>query len=409
VKIAYVITRSEPMGGAQVHVRDLSVALSREGHDVTVLTGGTGRFTEELTDHGVSWLPIPHLQSAIHPLADARAFGHLRAALKTLRPELVSTHSSKAGVLGRIAARSLRSPVIFTAHGWAFTPGSPRRTAALYRFVERSVAPLAARIITVSDFDRELAIRAGVAAADHVTTIHNGVPDTGLEHRADPTRSPVRLIMVARFEQQKDHRTLLESLAGLTDLSWHLDLVGEGPALPATEALAERLGLDQRVQFWGARRDIAHRLAGAQVFMLISNWEGFPRSILEAMRAGLPVVASNVGGVSESVQHERTGIVVPRGDVEVLRAGLRRLLTNPDVRGRMGADGRRRYEELFRLELTAARTVAVYHDVLAQCRRIDVAKVGSTFGSGAAVAEQIADPESVGERERGTQGRSSQR
>ena len=399
MKIAYVITRSEPMGGAQVHVRDLSFALTREGHDVTVLTGGSGHFTEGLADHGVSWLSVPNLQLPIRPVADARALGQLRAALKRLKPDLVSTHSSKAGVLGRLAARSLGLPVIFTAHGWAFTPGTPRRTAALYRCLERSVAPLATRIITVSDFDRDLAIREGVAATDRVVTIHNGVPDIGPELRASPTRSPVRLIMVARFEQQKDHRTLLESLAGLTDLSWHLDLVGGGPFLPAARSLSERLGLDRRVQFWGARRDVAHRLADAQVFLLISNWEGFPRSVLEAMRAGLPVVASDVGGVSESVEQETTGFLVPRGDVGELRAGLRRLLTDSELRGRLGSEGRRRYEERFRFELTTAKTVAIYRDVLIQCGRVETGSVEirSSFGARGAVAAKIPDAERAAE------------
>lgn len=383
MKIVYVITRSEPMGGAQVHVRDLALGLTQQGHTVTVLTGGSGRFTAELAEHGVPWLAVPHLQSPIRPLADLRALVHLRAALKRLQPDLVSTHSSKAGVLGRVAARSLGLPVIFTAHGWAFTPGSPRRTASLYRFLERSVARLATRIITVSDFDRDLAIRERVTAPERVVTIHNGVPDIEPGLRARPTASPARLIMVARFEQQKDHQTLLHSLAGLGDLSWQLDLVGEGPFLPAARSLSEKLGLDGRIRFWGARPDVAHRLAESQLFLLISNWEGFPRSVLEAMRAGLPVVASDVGGVSESVQPGRTGFLVPRGDVGQLQARLRELLVNADLRGRLGAEGRRQYEERFRLETTAGKTIAIYRDVLIQRARgaADSVQIRSQFGA----------------------------
>jgi glycosyltransferase involved in cell wall biosynthesis len=365
VKIVYVITRSEPMGGAQVHVRDLATVLTQLGHDVTVLTGGSGRFTDELAQNGVQWLTVPHLQFPIRPTADVRALVQLRAALKRLHPDLVSTHSSKAGVLGRLAARSLGLPVIFTAHGWAFTPGSPPKTAALYRLVERSVARLAARIITVSDFDRDLAIREGVTEPGRVVTIHNGVPDVEPTLQAQPSVTPARLIMVARFEHQKDHATLLRSLAGLTELSWQLDLVGEGPSLPAARMLSERLGLDSRVRFWGARSDVAQRLAEAQLFLLITNWEGFPRSVLEAMRAGLPVVASDVGGVSESVQPGRTGFLVPRGDVEGLKSWLRALLADPTLRARLGREARRQYEERFRLESTAAKTLAIYRDVLA--------------------------------------------
>lgn len=375
MKIVYVITRSEPMGGAQVHVRDLALALTREGHHVTVLTGGTGQFTDELADAGVAWLSVPHLQFPIHPISDARAFLHIRAMLRRLKPDLIATHSSKAGVLGRLAGYSLRVPVTFTAHGWAFTPGVPQRTATLYRWLERSVSRFAARIITVSDFDRDLAIRKGVAPGERVVTIHNGVPDVAPQLRARPSHSPARLVMVARFEAQKDHRTLLESLAGLTDLGWELDLLGEGPLLPAIRSLSESLGLAHRVHFWGARRDVAERLAQAQVFLLISSWEGFPYSVLEAMRAAMPVIASDVGGVREAVESGETGVLIPRGDVETLRGALRRLLSDPELRDRLGREGRRRYEERFRLEHTISKTIDVYREVLTQLGRIETTSV----------------------------------
>ena len=399
MKIAYVITRSDPVGGAQVHVRDLAVTLTRDGHVVTVLTGGTGRLTEELSENGVSWLTVPHLQLPINPFADMLALGHLSSALKRLQPDLVSAHSSKAGVLARLAARSLGLPVIFTAHGWSFTPGVPRRTAAVYRWVERSVAPLADRIITVSDFDRTLAIQERVTAVDRITTVHNGMPDVDPALRANPARSPVRLIMVARFEQQKDHRTLLESLAGITDLPWHLDLVGEGPLLPAVRSLSEQLGLSGRIQFWGARRDVAHRLADAQVFLLITNWEGFPRSVLEAMRAGLPVVSSDVGGVSESVEPGRTGFLVPRGDAGELQKRLRQLLTDAELRMRLGQEGRRQYEARFQFDRTTARTMSIYRDVLSRWGRSESGspQIFSSTRKREGVAARVSDGESAGD------------
>ena len=142
--------------------------------------------------------------------------------------------------------------------------------------------------------------------------------------------------MVARFGAQKDHPTLLRALAGLRDLPWQLDLVGEGPLLSQTRTLAASLGLEDRVHFLGQRMDVDRILANAQVGLLITNWEGFPLSILEAMRANLPVVASGVGGVSESVTDGVTGFVVPQGDVEVLRDRLRRLLSDPALRASLG-------------------------------------------------------------------------
>lgn len=382
MKIAYIVTRSDLIGGAQVHVRDLAAALNGIGHEAVVLTSGSGPYIDALRVAGVQAVSLKHLQPAIRPLQDARALFEIHSTLKRLQPDLLSTHSSKSGILGRAAARLLGLPVVFTAHGWAFTPGIPRRAARVYRWIERLAAPLASRIITVSEFDRQLALSHGLAAPDKLVTVHNGMPDVPPDLRADPARSPVRIVMTARFEPQKDHRTLFLALAGLRDRPWNLDLIGDGPLLPAAESMARDLGMAERVRFWGQRMDVAQRLAQAQVAVLITNWEGFPRSILEAMRAGLPVVSSGVGGIAESVQDGETGFVVRQGGVHELRSKLELLLDDADLRSRMGAKGRERYERHFTLDHTVAQTLSVYRDIAAGWR------VPSANGRGVAKAER---------------------
>ena len=131
------------------------------------------------------------------------------------------------------------------------------------------------------------------------------------------------------------------------------------------QAKVSELGLADRVRFWGQRMDVAERLANAQVAVLITNWEGFPRSILEAMRAGLPVVSSAVGGIAESVLDGESGFVVPQGDVDALRERLKQLLIDPGLRARMGRSGRERYEQHFTLAHTVEKTLAVYRDITA--------------------------------------------
>jgi glycosyltransferase involved in cell wall biosynthesis len=170
--------------------------------------------------------------------------------------------------------------------------------------------------------------------------------------------------MVARLSRWKDQPTLLHALADLKDLDWQLELVGDGPLRGQLEELTQSLGLTSRVTFLGFRRDVAERLAAAQVFLLLSKWEGFPRSILEAMRAGLPVVASDVGGVQESVVDGTTGFVIPRGDAVRLRECLRKLITSSELRVRMGEAGRARYEEKFTFDRLVERTTKVYEAVL---------------------------------------------
>jgi glycosyltransferase involved in cell wall biosynthesis len=364
VNIAYIVTRADPIGGAQIHVRDLAAAARAQGHTATVLTGGTGPFVDELRAQHTPTIVLRHLTVPIAPLSDLRALRELHAVLTELRPDLITAHSAKAGTLGRLAAWSLRTPIVFTAHGWTFTPGIPAWQAAVYRQVERTVAPLASKIITVCEFDRRLAIDQGIAGEDRIVTVHNGMPDVPPDLRADPGRTPPRLVMVARFGAQKDHPTLLRALAGLQDQAWELDLVGEGPLIAQMRALADSLGIGARVHILGQRMDVDQILARAQVGLLVTNYEGFPLSVLEAMRAGLPVVASNVNGVGEAVHDGETGYLVPRADVEQLRDRIGRLLAEPALRTGLGANGRRRYEQHFTLEQTVAKTFAVYREVL---------------------------------------------
>ena len=364
MRLVYVITRSDAVGGANIHVRDFASAMRLAGHDAIVLIGGEGPVTRELRDKGVPYESLRYLGREISPTDDLRGFWELRQALKRLRPDLVSTHTSKAGVLGRLAARSLGIPVIYTAHGWAFTDGIAPGKAWAYRWAERVAAPFGDKIITVSEYDRTLAIEQRVARSRQVVAIHNGMPDIPASLHANPAATPPRMIMVARFEPQKDQFTALTALATLRELPWEIEFIGDGPRLDSAREMAGRLGLSERVHFLGARRDVAERMASSQLFLLISNWEGFPRSILEAMRARLPVVASDVGGSRESVVEGQTGFIIARGDAGTLAARLRLLLTDAALRARMGAAGRQRYEERFVAQRMFQRTLEVYEGVL---------------------------------------------
>ncbi|MCC6166191.1 MAG: glycosyltransferase family 4 protein [Caldilineaceae bacterium] len=364
MKIAFIITRSDDIGGAQIHVRDLSTALRAAGHDAVVLAGANGVLADDLDARGVPYFPLQHLAREVGLLYDVRCFAELRKTLRKIQPDIISTHSTKAGFIGRIAGKTLGIPTLFTAHGWGFTEGRPPLQAFAFWVVERTTAAWAARIITVCESDRKAAVRVHVASRERLVTIHNAMPDVDATLRARPGNSPAQLVMVARLSHWKDQPALLHALAGLQDLDWQLEFIGDGPLRGQLEALTQSLGLSARVTFLGSRRDVPERLAAAQLFLLTSKWEGFPRSILEAMRAGLPVVASDVGGVQESVMDGVTGFVIPRGDAARLRECLCMLITSPELRVRMGAAGRARYEEMFTFDRLVERTTQVYELVL---------------------------------------------
>ena len=165
--------------------------------------------------------------------------------------------------------------------------------------------------------------------------------------------------MVARCAEQKDHTLLLRAFARMTQPA-KLIFVGGGPKLATLQLEANDLNVANRVEFLGDRFDIAEILSNSHVFALASKWEGFPLSILEAMRAGLPVIASNVGGISEAVTDGKTGFLVERGDVSAFRTRLNSLLDDATLRRRMGAAGRDRYENAFTLDHMLRKTLAVY-------------------------------------------------
>ncbi len=363
MRIAFITTRSDTIGGVQIHVRDLAARLAKEGHEPLVITGEAGPYTEALTAAGIQSLACPELRREIHPAQDAHAFAALRGAIRAFEPDLLSTHSSKAGWLGRLVAKATGTPCLFTAHGWAFTYGvpEPRRTA--YRVLERIVAPLTTKIVCVSEHDRRIGTAARMAP-ERLVTIHNGMPDVSASLRATPgDGDTLRIVMVARMDRQKDHATLLRAIRDIDGV--HLDLIGEGPGEASVRALTREVGVANRVHFLGQRHDVAEVLAKAHLFALISHWEGFPRSTLEAMRAGLPVVVSDVGGAAEVVEDGVTGHVVPRGDVAAVRERLANLVSQAVLRREMGTLGRRRFEAAFTFDHMFARTLALYGEILA--------------------------------------------
>lgn len=368
MRIAYLITRMDSIGGAQIHVRDISLWLRENGHEPIVVTGASGPFCKTLLDAGVEVLEAREMVRAIRPFKDAMALLAICQRLKACAPDLISCHSSKAGILGRIAARLMGIPVIFTAHGWAFTEGVPGFQKFAYQMIERACGCLSDHIITVCHYDRRLALSANIAPASRITTIHNGMPLLPHVRREVGATSPTRIGMVARFDLQKDHETLLRALARLRDKDWRLHLVGGGDA-SGTARIASELDILDRIEFMGESSNVSDFLAGLDVFCLISRWEGFPRSILEAMRAGLPVVASDVAGVRESVEDTLTGYVVPVGDDRRLAKSLGDLIDLPGLRIAMGNRGRVKFENSFTIEHMLRPTLSVYQTAAVSAAR----------------------------------------
>jgi len=362
MRLMFVITRGDSFGGAQLHVRDLTRQLVADGHDVHVVVGATGTLTDELRASGIATSSCDGLLREVNPIHDLRAVRQLRQQIVEFAPDLVTTHSSKAGMIGRMAARWAGVPCIFTVHGWSFIDTVPQPLRTIYMGLEWCAAPLARQIICVSNQLVEMGSTAGINPKRFVV-VHNGIPDSPANLRSNPGSTNPRAIMVARFAAPKDHATVVRAMASVQGLQ--LDFVGDGPDEAGVKALAQELGVSDRINFLGQRSDVAELLARSHIFILSSKSEGFPISTLEGMRAGLPVIVSNVGGASESVQAGTTGLLFERGDHSALVDHLTRLAGDSGLREEMGLAGRRFYESEFTFDIMYSRTLRVYESVLA--------------------------------------------
>jgi glycosyltransferase involved in cell wall biosynthesis len=365
MKIFYLITKSEA-GGAQTHVFQLSRHMRSLGHLVAVMAHPGGWLEEEVTKLGARFYPNPHLTNAINPLADIRAAVALKNALSDFRPDLVSCHSTKAGIIGRLAIRN-RIPTIFTAHGWGFAEGASLVRRMTVPFAERLAAKFCAKIICVCENDRQLALRHRIAPAEKLITIHNGVETNVPQAALDVAEgAPIAIAFVGRLANPKDPLLLLEAFCGLPNelqRQARIEIIGDGPKRNALARFIADHALTHRVTLRGSlsRQEVLSVLAQARVFALITNYEGFPRSILEAMAVGLPVIASDVGGVKEALTPE-CGILVPRGDKAAITRALETLLRDPGRIQKMGRAAHERAKALFSLEKMLTATLAVYSD-----------------------------------------------
>jgi glycosyltransferase involved in cell wall biosynthesis len=359
-RISYVITNAD-LGGAQRHLLTLVESAVRNGFSVDVFVGEAGPTCNLLRALGVQVYRLSGLKRRFALLSDANAITTLRRQLSKRRPDLLHLHSSKAGLIGRLAALGMNVPIIYTAHGWGFKSGVPVLRRAIVFLSELLTSRLAAKIICVSRYDFELACRLLTFARERVVLIRNGVPDTGV--RASPASTPTRVVMVARFQEPKLQTVLIAAVKNLP-ISVELFLVGDGPMRAKAEKFALSQGLAKRVRFMGEVTDVPNILKSCHIFVMISAYEGLPLSILEAMSVGLPCVASNVGGVSEAIEDGLTGLLIQENTATSVAEALLRLINDPVARAAMGQAARKRYEERFTTTSMTSATLGLYKQLI---------------------------------------------
>jgi glycosyltransferase involved in cell wall biosynthesis len=375
VKIVHVIARLN-VGGAALSVLELAAAQQSLGHEVVVIAGrippGEASMEHVAEELGVHHVYLPTLQREVSPVADARTIRALRAHIRENRPDVVHTHTAKAGTTGRIAARFAGEAqprgIVHTYHGHVLTGYFSERRERVYRAIERILATITDRLVAVSDEVRDELVALGIAPATKFAVVPYGFD---LERRLSGDGSK-------RAELGAGEAFVIGWAGRLTEIKRPLDLVratakvdgsvlvlaGDGELRDDVAALARTLGIEERVRFLGYVDDIGEWYAAFDAFLLTSLNEGTPVVAIEAQAAGVPVVATDAGGTRTVVDDGETGFVVPIGDVEALADRLQRLRDDPELRARLAESGRTRMRERFSMARMLDDVQRVYAEIL---------------------------------------------
>jgi glycosyltransferase involved in cell wall biosynthesis len=376
-RLLFVITKSN-WGGAQSYVYALALRFRDEGADVAVALGGTGTarskpglLAERLSDAGIRTIPLPSLARDVSPIHELRAFRELKRLIRAERPDILHLNSSKAGALGALAGRLAGVPrIVFTAHGW---PHRERRGLLMGLFVRLSswlTILLAHQVIAVSACDYRTA--PVLASRKKITIVRNGIVPFPLSPRiaarqALIARAPCLqatvpwLLMLAELHTNKGIDIAITALSQLTDFpEAALVVLGEGEEREALDRQAKELGVADRVALIGFVEDARSYLSAADVFLMPSRKEGFPMALLEAGSAGVPVVASDVGGIPEIIRSDETGLLIPSGDPAALASALDELLSDSPRAASFGTELQRNVRSVFSEDAMVEQTAAAY-------------------------------------------------
>jgi glycosyltransferase involved in cell wall biosynthesis len=384
IKVLRVIARLN-VGGPALHVAYLTEGLAERGYDTTLVAGSLAHGEESMAHvalrRGARIVTLPHLARQVSPLNDLLAVRHLAKLIRTERPQILHTHTAKAGAVGRVAtllAGDARPPiVVHTFHGHVLRGYFNPLATLAFRTLERWLATVTTRLIAVSPEVRDDLVRLGVAPREKFAVIRLGiqlderVSAAGAARRETRRRmgiSPEAFVVgwVGRMTAVKRTDDVLLAFAGVLDRgvdAW-LCLIGDGPDRQRLERRAHELGIVRRCLFVGYQDEVAPYYEAIDALLLPSANEGTPVSVIEALAAERPAVATRVGGVPDVVREGVDGYLVDVGDADTLAARLVELAGDPDKRDAMGREGRRRVLERYAVDRLVDDIDALYRELL---------------------------------------------
>lgn len=386
IRVLHPITRLI-IGGAQENTMLTAELLDKEAWDVDVYcgpqTGTEGSLIEIVQERGISLTIEPTMVREINPIKDLMAFVRLTRFIKRNGYQIVHTHSSKAGIVGRWAAKMAGAPIIVhTVHGWGHHERQHPLVRALYIVLEKLTLPITDKLIVVSPRNIDKGLADGIGKADDYVVIRSGIeldrfghPQVSREEMRRDLGIPQDAVVigtVTRLSPQKAPLDFLQMVAALMARDWgdkqpnlYFVMVGDGPLRGDVEATARELGVADRVVLTGLRRDIPELMATFDIFALSSLWEGLPRVLPQAMAAGLPIVATKIDGTAEAVQHGVNGYLSSPGKPIELANAIADLVADSALAKQMGAAGRENVAE-FGARRMVDQIDQLYRDLLAR-------------------------------------------
>lgn len=378
MKIVHVLTRLL-RAGSEENTLACCRAQVQQGHEVLLVHGN--EYDATLQASVARTLPVVTLEALVHPLSpsnDIIALRELNRLLCKWRPDIVHTHQSKAGIIGRLAAR--QADVSGIIHGVHILPfvhvGAAQRL--LYLGAERLTAPFTRAFIDVSQSVRDICVAHGIGSPDRHHIVHSGFDLKRFSHAGWPDEAhrllgiapgeskPPVVLMLAALETRKRHVEFIEAFAQVADRipDVRLLLAGEGPARTAVEAAIARSSVSKSIRLIGYHSEPERLISLADVCVLTSMREGLPRVVMQYLAGGRPCVVSRLPGLEEVVRHGVNGIVTPADDVGAAAAAIANLLENRAYHARLAEGARRTDLSSWGLEVMCERVEAVYRSVL---------------------------------------------
>jgi glycosyltransferase involved in cell wall biosynthesis len=381
IRVLHPITRLI-VGGAQENTMYTAALLDKQRFYVELLsgpqTGSEGSLIEEVRQRDIPLTIFPDLLRQINPLHDLTALWKMKHFMEKGKYSIVHTHSSKAGIIGRLAARMAKTPlIVHTVHGWSFHDYMSPVTRRIYILLERWIAKFSDVLIVVTERDIKKGLQAGIGRQEQYRLIRSAIPldefDPRLVDRQEVRQElhlPTEAIVignVGRFSAQKNPLDWVRvaGKVGQACPQARFLLVGDGPLRLQVERALQQEGIADQTTLTGLRRDVPRMLAAMDVFMLTSLWEGLPRVIPQAMAMGLPVVANRADGVTEAIQDGSSGYLCSPGEIEQMAECCIDLARNPLKRQEMGHRGQAYASQEFDLRTMIASLEALYDELIA--------------------------------------------